>query len=84
LVEIERIDKFGYLIELIISLINEIKGLIEEIPKFEADARQNYKNAPLSHCRKCSFPLFPLPEKIKSPSMHNIAPLYGLLPLSVS
>jgi len=34
---------FGDLIELEIRLINEIKGLIEEIPKFEADSRQNCK-----------------------------------------
>jgi hypothetical protein len=38
-----RIDIFGDLIELEISLINEIKGLIEEIPKFDADSRQNCK-----------------------------------------
>ena len=34
LLEIKRNDKLGDLIELVISLINEIKGLIEEIPKF--------------------------------------------------
>ena len=34
MVEIKRINKFGDLIELKISLINEIRGLIEEIPKF--------------------------------------------------
>jgi hypothetical protein len=34
LVEIKRINKFEDLIELEISLINEMMGLIEEIPKF--------------------------------------------------
>jgi len=34
LVEIKRNDKLGDLIELGISLINEIRGLLEEIPKF--------------------------------------------------
>jgi hypothetical protein len=34
LVEIKRINDFGNLIELGISLINEMMGLIEEIPKF--------------------------------------------------
>jgi hypothetical protein len=34
LVEIKRINKFEDLIELEISLINEMRGLIEEIPKF--------------------------------------------------
>ena len=34
---------FGDLIELEIRLINEMKGLIEEIPKFEADSMQNCK-----------------------------------------
>jgi hypothetical protein len=34
LVEIKRNDKLGDQIELVISLINEIRGLIEEIPKF--------------------------------------------------
>jgi hypothetical protein len=43
LLEIKKIDKFGNLIELGISLINEIRGLIEEIPKFEADSRPNCK-----------------------------------------
>jgi len=33
-----RIDKFGDLIELEISLINEIRGLIKNIPKFRADS----------------------------------------------
>jgi hypothetical protein len=33
-----RIDKFGDLIELEISLINEIRGLIKEISKFRADS----------------------------------------------
>jgi len=41
------------------------------------------KNALFSHCRKCFFPLFPLPEEIKSPSKYNIALLYWLLLLSV-
>jgi hypothetical protein len=35
-----RIDKFEDLIELRNSLINEIRGLIEEIPKFRADLGQ--------------------------------------------
>ena len=43
LVEIKRIDKFGDLIELEISLINEIRGLIEEIPKFGANSGPNCK-----------------------------------------
>ena len=43
LVEIKRIDKFGDLIELDISLINEIRGLIEEIPKFGANSGPNCK-----------------------------------------
>ena len=43
MLEIKRIDKFGDLIELGISLINEIRGLIEEIPKFGANSGQNYK-----------------------------------------
>jgi hypothetical protein len=34
LVKIKRIDKFRDLIKLGISLINEIKGLIEKIQKF--------------------------------------------------
>jgi hypothetical protein len=34
LVEIKINDKLGDLIELGISLINEIRGLLEEIPKF--------------------------------------------------
>jgi hypothetical protein len=34
LVEIKRIDKFWDLIKLGISLISEIRGLMEEIPKF--------------------------------------------------
>ena len=34
MVEIKRINKFEDLIELEISLINEMRGLIEEIPKF--------------------------------------------------
>jgi hypothetical protein len=41
------------------------------------------KNALFSHYRKCFFPLFPLPEEIKSPSKYNIALLYWLLLLSV-
>jgi hypothetical protein len=43
LVEIKRIEKFGDLIELEISLINEIRGLIEEIPKFGANSGPNCK-----------------------------------------
>jgi hypothetical protein len=43
LVEIKRIDKFGDLIELEISLINEIRGLIEKIPKFGANSGPNCK-----------------------------------------
>jgi hypothetical protein len=41
LVEIKKIYKFENLIELEISLINEIRGLIEEIPNFEADSGPN-------------------------------------------
>jgi hypothetical protein len=47
LVEIKKIDKFENLIELEISLINEIRGLIEEIPNFEADSGPN--------CNKLKF-----------------------------
>jgi hypothetical protein len=43
LVKIKRIDKFRDLIKLLISLINEIKGLIEEIQKFGAYLGRNYK-----------------------------------------
>ena len=43
MVEIKKIDKFGNLIELEISLINKIRSLIEEIPKFEADSGPNCK-----------------------------------------
>jgi hypothetical protein len=43
LLETRRIDKFGDLIKLYFSLINEIKGLIEEILKFRADLGQNRK-----------------------------------------
>jgi len=43
LVEIKRIDKFRDLIELEISLINEIRGLIEEISKFGANSSPNCK-----------------------------------------
>jgi hypothetical protein len=35
--KIERINKFGDLIELEISFINEIRGVIEKISKFGAD-----------------------------------------------
>jgi len=38
---IRRINKFGDLIELEISLINEIRGVIKEIPKFGADLGHN-------------------------------------------
>jgi hypothetical protein len=31
LVEVEKLDKFGGLIKLLISLINEIRSLIEEL-----------------------------------------------------
>jgi hypothetical protein len=37
--KVERINKFGDLIELKISLINKIKSLIEEISKFGVDSR---------------------------------------------
>ena len=37
---IRIINKFGNLIELEISLINEIKSLIEQISKFGADSGQ--------------------------------------------
>jgi len=47
LVEIKKIYKFENLIELEISLINEIRGLIEEIPNFEADSGPN--------CNKLKF-----------------------------
>jgi len=43
LVEIKRIHKFGDLIELEISLINEIRSLIKEIPKFGANSGPNCK-----------------------------------------
>jgi len=38
---IRRITKFGDLIELKISLINEIRGVIKKIPKFGADLGHN-------------------------------------------
>jgi hypothetical protein len=39
----EKIDKFRDLIKLWISLINEIKDLIEEISKFRGNLGQNCK-----------------------------------------
>jgi hypothetical protein len=43
LIKIGWIDKFGDLIKLGIRLINVIKGLTEEIPKFGANLSQNCK-----------------------------------------
>ena len=43
LIKIGWIDKFGDLIKLGIGLINEIKGLTEEIPMFGANLGQNCK-----------------------------------------
>ena len=43
LIKIGWIDKFGDLIKLGIRLINVIKGLTEEIPKFGANLDQNCK-----------------------------------------
>jgi hypothetical protein len=47
LIEIERIYKFGDLIKLSISLINEIRSIIEKISKFWVNLVPN--------CKKLNF-----------------------------